>query len=162
LWTQDDQTNHGGAALPTKGLNSISMRNSTEGWAVGDEGTMLHFSDGHWVASTVTGNDLTAVSIAPNGKGIAVGKNGVILSYDGAGWNVDPAAAVNLTAIKAFSNAKGWGTGEEGKIIRKFGGNWVNQGDAGTVVPSAVGTTHLRGIDMLPQQSSVTDWRENQ
>jgi DNA-binding beta-propeller fold protein YncE/Tfp pilus assembly protein PilX len=159
LWTQND---NGGTALPTKGLHSVSMRNNTEGWAVGDEGTMLHFIGGRWVPSTVNGNDLTSVSIAPNGKGIAVGKNGVILSYDGAVWNVDPAAAVNLTAIKAFSNAKGWGAGEEGKIIRKLGGNWVNQGDAGTVVPSAVGTTHLRDIDMLPQQSTVTDWRENQ
>ncbi len=166
LWTDTDQTNHGGPPLPTKGLKSVSMRDNTEGWAVGDEGTILHFTGGHWqVFASPTSKDLTAVSIAPNGWGIAVGKNGTILSYNGTNWISDPSATnnPNLLAIKAFSNAKGWGAGEDGTIVRKRGGIWHAPGDPGPSDPGTEKKTpnHLRGIDMLPSQTTVTDWREN-
>jgi hypothetical protein len=141
------------------------MRNSTEGWIVGDGGTLLHFTGGLWVDETdpgLTPADLTAVSVAPNGEAIAVGSDGVILAYDGANWGLDPGnnlpGTTDLAAIKAFSRAKYWGAGEQGTVVRKLGGSWVPATDparqTGTV-------NHLRGIDMLPMQSTVTDWRES-
>jgi YVTN family beta-propeller protein len=163
-WSQWTSFNNGGTVLPTQGLNGVSMSNITDGWAVGDGGTIFHYTatPPQWqqVQAGLTPNDLTAVSIAPNGWGIAVGKNGTILSYSGTNWISDPSAATNpnLLAIKAFSYAKGWGAGEDGTIVRKRGGQWAAPGDPGT---EQMTTNHLRGIDMLPSQTTVTDWREN-
>ncbi|MEW6325528.1 MAG: hypothetical protein AB1515_09105, partial [Nitrospirota bacterium] len=160
-WTLADNNN---TPLPTQGLKAVSMRNSGEGWAVGDGGAIYRFSNNRWqAAASPTARDLTAVSITPGGEGMAVGENGEVLIYNPnqGSWVRDPTAGANLTAIKAFSDAKGWGAGEQGTIIRKLGGVWADPGDSGTVVPPGVGNTNLRGIDMLPQQSNVTDWRES-
>ena len=173
-WALWDNTAAGvnGPSLPTQGLKGISMNGGADGWAVGDAGTLLHFTGVFWEDKTGLNqdgnlNDLTAVSIAANGQGIAVGKNGIILSYDASissNWTVDSSwsngvspTTANLLAIKAFSRAKGWGVGENGTILHKEGGDWGGQGTQyGTTTPN-----HLRGIDVLPTQTTVTDWREN-
>jgi hypothetical protein len=170
---------NGGQALPEDGLKAVSMRpDGSEGWAVGDGGAILRYQSltNRWAAvASPTGQDLAAVSIAANGQGLAVGESGEILKHEVADsadpnsdvWIVDTDAPayvndVNLTAIKAFSAARGWGVGEEATIIRKRGGDWMADGEQGTVVEApGIGDTHLRGIDMLPTQSTVTDWRES-
>ncbi|MBI3621372.1 MAG: DNRLRE domain-containing protein [Nitrospirae bacterium] len=173
LWTQ---LANGAPTLPTKGLNSVSMRSATEGWVVGEEGVIYHFTGtlaggvvtGSWakdpLSEAVTSSNVNAVSIAPNGDGIAVGDDGVILMYDhlAGSWAVDGTSPARLLAVKAFSKAKAWGVGEEATIIRKRAGSWLaTDAENGTEAPSATGNTHLRGIDMLPEQTTVSDWREN-
>jgi hypothetical protein len=156
---------NGSEVVPEVGLRSVSMRNNSEGWIVGDGGTLLHFTGGFWVDETdtsLTVANLAAVSVASNGEAIAVGSDGTILAYDGTNWSLDPdntlPATIDLAAIKAFSRAKYWGAGQEGTVVRKLGGEWK-----ATTDPSRqTGTTNnLRGIDILPMQTMVTDWRES-
>jgi hypothetical protein len=62
-----------------------------------------------------------------------------------------------LTAIKVFSNAEGWGVGE--KRHHNLQTRWkLAAGQPGT---EEITSNHLRGIDVLPSQATVTDWREN-
>jgi photosystem II stability/assembly factor-like uncharacterized protein len=66
-------------------LLDVKFLDAFEGWAVGDEGTVLHTNDGgrRWTAErSGTPHALERIFFADRSHGWAVGFGGTIISYD--------------------------------------------------------------------------------
>lgn len=145
------------APLPPGGhprLTSIVMLSSTEGWAAGEGGTILHYHDGQWVhVDEPSGADLNAIAMVSPTEGWAVGLDsaegkGIILRDHAGQWSANirimtPA----LRAITLVSPAEGWAVGDGGTILHLSGGQW-------TRVPSPT-TADLMAVTMV---SSTEGW----
>lgn len=71
------------------GLWGVSMISSVEGWAVGDQGAILHYTNGAWTrVSSPTPLALYAVQMVSPGEGWAVGERGIILHYQSGVWSI--------------------------------------------------------------------------
>src|SRR5215469_8642620 len=58
----------------TQNLHSIAMVSATNGWAVGDYGTILHYTGSQWTqVNSPTFNDLYSVAMVSASEGWAVG-----------------------------------------------------------------------------------------
>jgi photosystem II stability/assembly factor-like uncharacterized protein len=85
------------------------MVSSTEGWAVGLTGTIIHYSGGTWTAlppnqiPTLPATAFSFLSVYHNTAtdGWAVGTNGVILHFDGSNWGT--VTSPTLTALTSIS-----------------------------------------------------------
>lgn len=75
---------------PTTGLNQINdihFVSGNEGYAVGNQGKILHYINGEWsIMDSPVNTDLFGISFASPGMGWAVGDNGTILRYQNGSW----------------------------------------------------------------------------
>jgi photosystem II stability/assembly factor-like uncharacterized protein len=63
------------------------MDSATDGWAVGDAGTILHYTGGQWMpVSSPTGEDLYNVTMESATESWAVGDYGTIVHYANGVW----------------------------------------------------------------------------
>src|SRR5262249_26029172 len=70
-------------------LNAVWGSSKHDVWAVGDTGTVLHLSDGHWsLLEYVTKSDLRAVFGTASSDVWMVGVNGTALHWDGRALSV--------------------------------------------------------------------------
>lgn len=77
----------GGARL--HGLFGVSMLSLSEGWAVGNQGVILHYRNGTWTrVRSPTARPLYDVQMVSAGEGWAVGDQGVILHDQDGSWSV--------------------------------------------------------------------------
>jgi photosystem II stability/assembly factor-like uncharacterized protein len=116
-------------------LLDVDFVDSSNGWAVGHNGTVLHTSDGgsSWEAqdsgTTVNLNSVTFTGLT---QGWAVGQLGVIIhtSDGGLTWaaqGVDVALQHNLVSVSFVDDRNGWALTERGGTIlstRDGGENW--------------------------------------
>jgi len=127
-------------------LNDVSMVDANEGWIVGEEGTILHYTGGSWqlVASGLTTEDLVSVAAVSSTEAWAVGGNGTILHYTGGAWQTfTPSPTANtLRSVAMVSQGEGWAVGNEGTILRYTDGTWQEV--------SSPTTERLCGVDVLP------------
>lgn len=105
-------------------MRGISMLSSSDGWAVGDNGTILRLVSGSWTSQTSnTGNVLRAVEARNSSYVLAVGDNGTIMRWDGSTWSSKNGGTTpNFLNIAMLSDSEGWITGSNGGIY-KFDGN---------------------------------------
>lgn len=106
----------GRPANPT--LTAIAMAPNGEGWAVGEEGVLIHHAPGQrWRIDRASGlvrRTLQGVSLGVrDGRtfGFAVGEDQTILRLLGASWGVDPgisAVVGDLIAVSAVSPETAW------------------------------------------------------
>jgi photosystem II stability/assembly factor-like uncharacterized protein len=70
-------------------LKGIQMLSSTEGWACGDAGAMLHTTNAgtNWSLLTLTGADLHQIVFKDASTGIVVGDNGTVFTTTNGGTN---------------------------------------------------------------------------
>ena len=61
-------------------LKTVTMVSSTDGWAVGDGGTILHWNGSAW-ASVASGTNLELQGVWGSGGVWAVGAQGAILRH---------------------------------------------------------------------------------
>ena len=96
VWTLFDTVTSG----TTEHLNSIALDNINNGWAVGDNGTILTTNDGgdSWTPQTSNvGFDLLRVKFDNSTSGWVVGRNGTILSTtDGGNTWIEITSGVNF------------------------------------------------------------------
>jgi len=118
------------AAVPlTDGsLRSVWAASTTDVWAVGDHGLILHFDGGSWsVMTSPTTADLNGVFGSASGDVWAVGNEGVILHWDGGRW----ARAVSPTDGGLFGVWAGSGVvvavGAQGSIVASSASGFVTQ-----------------------------------
>jgi photosystem II stability/assembly factor-like uncharacterized protein len=119
----------------TNGLTGVSFVDANTGTAVGDNGTILHTSDGGstWTAQTSgTTNNLFAVSFADASSGTAVGDNGTILHTTDGGrtWTAQTSGTTNgLYGVSFVDASTGTAVGLGGTIVHTAdGGNtWTAQ-----------------------------------
>jgi hypothetical protein len=148
----------------TWSLNAVDMISETDGWAVGEHGSIVHHNGANWeaVSSPVTCS-LHAVDMISSTEGWVVGGDSFktcpvgMLWYDGADWMTvtNPAEGLPLSDIDMISSTEGWAVGGEydsGLILHYEAGDWVTV----TVPPSV---THIGSIDMA---SAVDGWAVEQ
>jgi photosystem II stability/assembly factor-like uncharacterized protein len=97
----------------------VAMRSATDGWAVGDSGTILHWDGSHWLSATSpTTATLSAVTLVPPNDGWAVGgvplipydSYDVILRWNGSAWQLFSQHDTTwLMSVNMISPADGWG-----------------------------------------------------
>lgn len=121
--------------LPACSLRSVYMLSPTEGWAVGDGGTIAHYAAGTWtgpVSPGTTFNNLFSVFMISSTGGWAFGRAGTILQYSGGTWTALPSNLVPTTPVASLnfnsgyftSAADGWGVGTDGVILHFDGTNY--------------------------------------
>ncbi len=124
-------------------LNGLVMLNSSEGWAVGDGGVILHYYGSYWSQiPSGTGANLYGVSFGlPNAlssnAGFAVGGSAgsaAALFWNGVGWSVATSGLVpnagRLASVFQMSSSDAWAVeGDSGGIWHwagnpGLGGGW--------------------------------------
>jgi len=144
----------------TKALASVHMLSSDEGWAVGDDGTIVRWDGTSWSTVTsptgefihsvhmVSPTEGWAVGISSRTGGWAMGTGGRIIRWDGTSWSTaaEPTTS-SLYSIYMRSSTDGWAVGEHGTIVRWNGSLW-------STVASPTGS-HLYSVYML---SSGEGW----
>ena len=141
-------------------LNQISMVNASDGWAVGEYGTIMHWDGSSWqfVFNPII-YDLYGIDMLSPSDGWAVGgfvrwqgDVSVILHWDGNTWQpVYTPTELPLKAVTMLSPTDGWIVGgraqQENVILHWDGSVW-------SIVPSeAPASATLYAIDMV----SATD-----
>jgi len=103
----------------TADLWSIALVSATEAWAVGDNGTILHYAGGAWQTSpSLTTNNLRALAMVSASEGWAVGENGTILHYTGSTWqDVGSPTTEHLYDVAVLPSGEGWAVGDKGTIL---------------------------------------------
>jgi|GEM_PF-2794179 len=119
-------------------LNGCFFINSDEGWAVGNNGNILHIENG---GTTITSQSppATAATATLNkcffvnsSVGWAVGNGGIIINTTNGGvtWSSQTSGVTqDLYACYFISNQTGWAVGKNGKIIKTINGGatWTEQ-----------------------------------
>jgi photosystem II stability/assembly factor-like uncharacterized protein len=115
---------------PSKGLRSIALVSATEGWAVGDSGTVLQEQDGVWSqASRAASPYLNGVAVSPTGEGWMVGGAGSMVRVTRGTWhpdaNPDGTSHDALYAVTLLpSGQEGWAVGADQLILHRHNGVW--------------------------------------
>ena len=130
-------------------LNSISFVSDTEAWAVGDNGTILHFANDTWTKQPPVQNaesaNLRSVFFRDATLGWAVGDNGTILHFANDTWTKRPpvqnAESANLRSVFFRDATLGWAVGDNGTILHFANDTWTKQ-------PSVqnAGSANLRSV----------------
>jgi len=117
------------------GIYSVFMVSSTEGWAVGAGGMILHYFGGEWnsftspIPCTATSCiSLRSVFMISPTEGWAVGDGGIIIHYSAGIWSgpVSPGTTSNnLFSVFMVSSTEGWAFGAKGSILHYSGGAWT-------------------------------------
>ena len=108
-------------------LLSVFMVSASDGWAVGDDGVILHYSGGSWsIVTSPTTRDLASVFMvsASDGWAVGFGGPGMILHYSGGSWSVVTSPTTdNLRSVFMVSASDGWavGFGGPGTILHYTG-----------------------------------------
>jgi len=107
-------------------LTDVYMLSSSDGWAVGTGGKILHWNGATWsVVSSPTGETLNSVFMISSTDGWIVGHDGTILHWDGTTWNdVSIPPSFTLWDVFMLSNNNGWAVGAAGIIIKWDGTSW--------------------------------------
>jgi hypothetical protein len=95
----------------TETLNAIDMVNPSDGWIVGNNGTILRWTGGSvWsVFTSPTTNTLQAIEMVSSNDGWAVGNKGTILHWNGTTWSLVPSPVMaDFTEIDMLSANEGY------------------------------------------------------
>lgn len=115
---------------PSKGLRSIVLVSATEGWAVGNSGTILHEQDGVWSQAPQAASPyLNGVAVSSTGEGWMVGGAGSMLHETKGNWYPDAIPAVTsndyLNAVTLLPGGQeGWAVGVDQLILHMHNGVW--------------------------------------
>jgi len=137
--------NPGSSTVQARGMSFLTA--PTEGYWVGDMGTVMKTSDGTtWTStgSVATGQNLNSICmVAASAPGTAVGwlvgNAGVLrktINSGGTWTNPSSGTTQNLNGVFAGDNTHGWAVGNNGTLIATTNGNtWAAQSNP---VPGAV------------------------
>ncbi len=119
-WTAVDTDDNGG-------IDAVGMASASDGWAVGPDGTMLHYDGTQWTAHDgPTEEDLHSVLMLAPDDGWTVGSDGSAYRYDGAAWTlVDTPVEADLLGLGAADAQSVWAVGEDGTILFFDGSTWL-------------------------------------
>ena len=116
----------------TASLFGVHFANTTQGWAVGFNGTVTTTTDGGitWSAqNSTTTKPLSNIHFTNTTQGWAVGDSGTVIATTNGGttWSSQPSNTTNLLFDVYFVNANnGWAVGADGIIINttNAGADW--------------------------------------
>ncbi len=139
----------------TIALTSVRFVDENNGWAVGENGTILHTGNSgtNWAAQTSgTTSTLQSVYFINASTGWAVGQSGTILhtTNGGANWAAQTSGTTSYFNSVRFTDANnGWAVGTGGTILHTTNGgtNWAAQ-TSGTM-------SSLASVDFV---NATTGW----
>jgi hypothetical protein len=113
------------AVVTDKDLTGLWMKDDgTEGWAVGEEGTILRFESGRWAnaeplrwGKSGRFNDL---SVGPGGTGLAVGTDGVIAQLAEEKWSIDVQLGEHDPLVDHFTERREQRSGRRVELAETF------------------------------------------
>jgi photosystem II stability/assembly factor-like uncharacterized protein len=117
--------------LPPLSINEVAFGKFSEGWAVGENGEIIHNLDGGpiWkLQRTSTGKTLTSVDMKFAPLGWAVGSNGVTQRTVNGGeyWKFhETHTGYDLHAVSFATKRKGWAVGRAGAILSTSDGGFT-------------------------------------
>lgn len=159
-WTQvQSPTNHF--------LYSLQMLSTTEGWAVGDGGVILHYHGGQWSIDTTIQLPsyiiLTDIFMLSPNEGWAVGDGGVIVHYIGGQWTLVSQNGSSIFSVSMVSPDEGWAGGwfDNGGSVMFYHyqtGSWTNVTQTGQVETTA--NTDTGPILSIAMVSATEGWAE--
>ncbi len=112
----------------TTDLTSVFFVDANTGWAAGENGTILHTTNGGllWQNQNVpTTVDLESISFANANQGWAVGDSGVILNTEDGGstWSLQTSGLItDLKTVFFIDATTGWAAGSGGKLLKTTSG----------------------------------------
>lgn len=147
-------------------LNALVMLNPTDGWAVGNSGTTLHYNGGGWnLVPSGTTADLFGVSFGPpaspnSNAGFAVGESGGIgtaVYRSSVTWftittGLTTPGAQKLSSVSALSPTDAWA------VDSVSGGFWHWSGSAGLGGGWNMISTASAGLNSVFMTSSTDGW----
>src|SRR3990170_3080267 len=150
----------------TSNLNGLVILSPSNGWAVGNGGTVLHFDGSFWsVIASGTTSDLFGVSFgAPNAPtsnaGFAVGGSGGTpvaiyrsdVTWSSASAGLSPPAAQKLASVSAISSSDAWAVDSVSGAFWHWSGV-ANLGGGWNLVSSAAA-----GLNSVFMISSTEGW----
>jgi predicted membrane protein len=135
-----------------KPLESVDMISSTDGWAVGWRGTIIHWNGTSWnlvdSPEIFEYRTIWSVDMFSPTDGWAVGDGGRIIHWDGTSWeNVTSPNTKHLFSVDMINSIDGWAVGSDGCIIHWNVTSWKNM--------TSPTTAWLNSIDII---SSSDGW----
>ncbi len=113
-------------------LTSVSTVSESDAWAVGVEGTIIHWNGERWNNVTSPSNNyLYSVDMTSSNEGYAVSFalvtpiNESIVRWDGSSWKNLTTPTSYLRSVKMLNSTYGWAVGYAGLIFRWNGNNWA-------------------------------------
>ena len=130
-------------------LNSVWSNSSNDVYAVGYNGTILHYDGATWnTMSSGTSSDLWCIWGSSGNDLFAVGNNGTILHFNGSTWSAMASSTTSyLWGIWGSSNSDVFAVGYNGTILHYNGTEWTGM-NSGT-------NTTLRGIGVIRALKSM-------
>jgi photosystem II stability/assembly factor-like uncharacterized protein len=130
-------------------LNSVSMVSITDGWAVGENGSMLRWNGYKWsINPVITSFTFNAVQMRTASDGWSIGDSGTVLRWNGSIWSsISFPNGSNLFSISIVSSNNVWIAGWN--IYNWNGSEW-----------SQVSTpnNYSRAISMVPGSNGTDGW----
>ena len=103
---------------------AIWMLSSTDGWAVGQLGTMLHYNGTTWTALNPSPAPQTLYEVffvSPQlGLSSGFSTETYVLKYNGTQWNLEPYLPFQMEKMHILSATDGWGVGYD--LIARYDG----------------------------------------
>ncbi len=131
-------------------LWDIQMLTPNDGWIVGENGAIWHFTGTDWQSAneSIT-HTLYALSMVNSRQGWAVGRDGAIVNYDGTSWKESASPThEHLRGLATLQTAKGvvegWAVGANGTLVHLRS----DQSPVWQVVPGP-GKHNLHAVTML-------------
>lgn len=130
-----DGGDHWALAVTPEDMEAVYFINATEGWACGNNGAVLHSTNGgqNWSAQ-VSGEveKLRDIWFADANNGWAVGRDGILIHTNDGGQNWSPQsspATDDLRGVHMLDIQRGWAVGSRGLILYTENGglNWNTQ-----------------------------------
>ena len=127
----------------TQHLNDVFMFSASDGWAVGQYGTIIRWDGTDWSNETSpTAEHLYSVYMVSASDGWAVGDDGTIIHWNGTEWsNVTSPTMYYLGSLFMVSSSDGWAVGGLGTIIRWTGTEWIPEFPTAIFMPLLVSLT---------------------
>jgi hypothetical protein len=128
LWITDVQASEETHTLPPGDfLYDIWGNSANDVFAVGKNGTILHYDSDRWMSmSRMTNKSLQSVWSNASDNVFVVGEDGIILHYDGFRWTEMTSGTTNtLSSIWGSANNNIYAVGDNGTMLHYDGNQWM-------------------------------------
>lgn len=106
-------------------LHGVSFSDNTNGFVVGDNGTIFHYNGTNWTDVSLSGIsvNLTSVHTISTTLAYAVGTNGVIVKWNGTTWTpLTTGLSIPLKGVNFYDANVGYAVGANGTVIKTIDG----------------------------------------
>jgi photosystem II stability/assembly factor-like uncharacterized protein len=134
-------------------LTRVAFVSESDGWAVGNQGVVLHYDGKTWAKASVPAKrNLYGVAFTSPNDGWIVGAKGFILHYDGKSWEKFASPAEKTLLDVAFAGPEqGYAVGRGGEILLYRNKRWESSASSPTrkplftVAPASSGALWVAG-----------------